>query len=244
MSFSSWRGTIGCIKPTMRPGSLEELIRILPEGIGVIPLFLDIKRGARDELDRAVHNYEPLIARLAEEGVDLVHPEGAPPFMLLGHRGEAELVAGWEKTYKTQVFTSGTNQIRALNALGVRKFVGVSYFSGAINEVFGRYFTDAGFEVLSMSGIDVPFASVGSLSAETVYTHIKRSFLAHRDEAEGIYLLGSGWRVLPIIDMLERDLGVPVVHPVPARCWEIQHRLAIRQPVAGYGRLLAEMLPG
>ena len=244
MAFSSWRGTIGCIKPTMRPGSLEELIRILPEGVGVIPLFLDIKKGSKDELDRAVTGYEPMIARLVEEGVDLIHPEGAPPFMLLGHKGEAELVAGWEKTYKTQIFTSGTNHVRALKALGIQRFVGASYFGGKINEVFGRYFTDAGFDVLSMQGIDVPFTEVGSLSPETVYSMIKRMYLPHRGEAQGIYLLGSGWRVLPIIDRLEQDLGVPVIHPVPARCWEIQHRLSIRQPVRGYGRLLAEMLPG
>jgi maleate cis-trans isomerase len=50
--------------------------------------------------------------------------------------------------------------------------------------------------------------------------------------------------VLDVIDMLEQDLGVPVVHPIPARCWEIQLRLSIRQPVQGYGRLLAEMMPG
>ena len=54
-------------------------------------------------------------------------------------------------------------------------------------------------------------------------------------------LLGSGWRVLEIIDTLEEDLGVPVIHPVPARCWEIQRRLTINQPVKGYGRLLAEL---
>jgi maleate isomerase len=228
----------------MRPGSLEELIRILPDGIGVIPLFLDIKKGAKDELDRAVHGYEPLIARLVEEGVDLVHPEGAPPFMLLGHSKEAELIARWEETYKTQIFTSGTNHIRALKALGIRRFVGASYFGGGINEVFARYFTDAGFEVLAMEGIDVPFTEVGTLSPETVYAHIKKIFLPHRGKADGIYLLGSGWRVLPIIDLLEQDLGVPVLHPVPARCWEIQHRLAIRQPVKGYGKLLAEMIPG
>jgi hypothetical protein len=35
-----------------------------------------------------------------------------------------------------------------------------------------------------------------------------------------------------------------VVHPVPARCWEIQHRLSVRQRVPGFGRLLAEMIPG
>ena len=94
-----------------------------------------------------------------------------------------------------------------------------------------------------MEGIDVPFDKVGQLSPEEVYAHVKRAFLKHR-KADAIYLLGTGWRVLPVIDLLEQDLGVPVVHPVPARCWEIQHRLSIRQPVAGFGRLLAEMVQG
>ena len=49
MAFSSWRGIIGIIKPTMRPGGLEDMIRILPEGIGVIPLFNNITRGDRAE---------------------------------------------------------------------------------------------------------------------------------------------------------------------------------------------------
>jgi hypothetical protein len=62
MAFTSWRGVVGCIKPTLRPGGLEELIRMLPEGIGVLPLFLNISKGTTDEFKRAVAPYEPLIA--------------------------------------------------------------------------------------------------------------------------------------------------------------------------------------
>src|SRR5688572_32347106 len=194
----------------MRPGSVEELCRILPEGIGIIPLFLDIQRGAREEFTTILKSYEPLIAKLAEHEVDLIHPEGAPPFMVLGYAGEAELLKKWDQTYRTPMFTSGTNHIRALHALKVKRFVGASYFAGNINETFGKYFVDAGFDVLAMEGIDVPFKEVGNLSAELVYSHVKKAFLKHRKEAQGIYLLGSGWRVMGIIDLLERDLGVPV----------------------------------
>jgi maleate isomerase len=243
MSFTSWRGVLGCIKPTKRPGSLEELIRMLPEGIGVIPLFLGIKEGTTEEFKRAAAPFEPLVAELAELGCDLIHPEGAPPFMLLGYKGEAELLKKWEKKYKVPLFTSGTNHVRALKALKAKRFVGATYFTGKINDMFAKYFVEAGFDVLGMEGIDVPFEQIGQLSSHEVYAHVKRAFLKQR-KAEAIYLLGSGWRVLPVIEMLEQDLGVPVIHPVPARCWEIQHRLSINQPVAGYGRLLAEMIPG
>jgi maleate isomerase len=244
MAFTSWRGVLGCIKPTMRPGSLEELIRMLPEGIGVIPLYIGIKEGTTDEFKRMVAPFEPKVKELAELGCDLIHPEGAPPFMLLGHKRETALLAGWEREYKVPVFSSGSNHVRALKALKVKRFVGVTYFTGKINDVFANYFLEAGFDVLAMEGISTPFDQVGSLSSQEVYAHVKRAFLKHRKTAQAIYLLGSGWRVLPVIDLLEQDLDVPVIHPVPARCWEIQHRLSIRQPVKGFGRLLAEMIPG
>src|SRR4051794_8461816 len=76
MAYTSWRGVVGCVKPTMRPGGIEELIRILPEGVCLLPLFLDIRKGTVDEFKRAVEPYEPLVARLAEAKVDLIHPEG------------------------------------------------------------------------------------------------------------------------------------------------------------------------
>ena len=241
MAFTSWRGLVGCIKPTMRPGGLEELIRMLPEGIGIIPLFLDISEGSTDEFKRVPATVEPLVAKLAKQGCDIIHPEGAPPFMMLGYDGEARLIAEWERKFGKQIFTSGTNHVRALRALNIKRFVGATYFTGPINDMFAKYFTDAGFETLGMEGISTAFENVGQLSSHEVYAHVKACFLKNPG-AQAIYLLGSGWRVLPIIDLLEQDLGVPVIHPVPARCWEIQRRLNVRQPVTGYGRLLAEMV--
>jgi maleate cis-trans isomerase len=98
----------------------------------------------------------------------------------------------------------------------------------------------AGFQIASMEPIEVPFDQVGQLTPEQVYAHVKRMFLANRG-ADGIYIQGGGWRMTPIIDMLERDLGVPVVISSTADCWEIQKTLSINEPREGLGRLLAEL---
>ncbi|MFQ5542197.1 MAG: hypothetical protein ACE5E2_05155 [Candidatus Binatia bacterium] len=240
MAYTSWRGVLGLIKPTMRPGSLEEFIRLLPEGIGVIPLFLGIKRGTEDEFRQVMDAYEVKIAELASLEVDLVHPEGAPPFMVQGYKGEQEIVKRWEEKYKIPIVTAGMSQIEALRALNLRRIVGVTYFTGNINDTFSRYFVEAGFNVDAMEGVPVPFEEVGRLSSQEVYAHTKRVFLKY-PKAEGIYMLGSGWRTMDIISLLEQDLQVPVVHPVPTRVWAIQKRLHVRQPATGYGRLLEEM---
>src|SRR5688500_17269962 len=91
---------------------------------------------------------------------NLVRPSGATPFMMFGNEKEKELIGGWEKKYNVPMFTSGQNHVRALRTLGMKKFVGASYFPEKMNNVFARYFTDAGFQVLAMEGIDLPFAAV------------------------------------------------------------------------------------
>ena len=43
MSSGTWRGTVGVVKPTYGSGSLVEFIRLLPEGVGCIPMYAGIK---------------------------------------------------------------------------------------------------------------------------------------------------------------------------------------------------------
>lgn len=240
MVFASWRGVVGVVKPTHRPGSLEEFIRLLPEGIGVVPVYLNFQRGTEDEFRAALKAVEEKVSELAKEGVDLIHPEGAPPFMVQGYKGEAKLIADWETSYKIPMVTAGQTQVEALRALKVKKFVGVTYFVNSVNEITKRYFQDAGFDVLAMEGMSVAFEDVGRLASQEIYAHTRKVFLNHQD-ADGIYMLGTGWRCLDIIRLLEEDLQVPVVHPVPARVWSIQKRLHVRQRKSGYGKLLEEM---
>lgn len=241
MSYTSWRGTVGVIKPTHRPGSLEEFIRLLPEGIGVLPTYVGFKRGDTEEFRAALAAYEERVDELAKLGVDLIHPEGAPPFMVHGFKREAEVIREWEKKYRVPMVTASQTQVEALHALKAKKIVGVTYFTGDINDMFSRYFQEAGFNVMAMEGIAVAFEDVGRLSSQEVYAHTKKAFLKHPG-AEAIYMLGSGWRTLDIIHVIEEDLEVPVVHPVPARVWAVQKRLHVKQPVKGFGRLLEQML--
>jgi maleate cis-trans isomerase len=238
--FASWRGVVGVVKPTHRPGSLEEFIRLLPEGIGVVPVYLNFKRGTEDEFRAALNAIEGKVAELAREGVDLIHPEGAPPFMVHGYRGEEKIIKAWEARYNTPMVTAAQTQVEALRALKVKKFLGVTYFIGKVNDITTGYFQDAGFDVLAMEGMAVAFEDVGRLASQEIYAHTRKAFLANPD-AEAIYMLGTGWRCLDIIHLLEEDLQVPVIHPVPARVWAVQKRLHVRQPVKGFGRLLEEM---
>jgi maleate cis-trans isomerase len=56
-------------------------------------------------------------------------------------------------------------------------------------------------------------------------------------------MLGSAWKTVALVEGLEQETGLPLVHAGPARTWETQLRLGLRHKIRGYGRLLAEM-PG
>jgi maleate cis-trans isomerase len=133
MAFSSWRGVVGMINPTLRPGVTEEVIRLLPEGIGLIPLFLNVRRGTADEFETLMPAYEELVAVLAECGCDLIHPHGAPPFMVQGRRREAEIIKTWERKYKTPIMSVAQNHVNALKTLKAKTIIGATYFPPNLN---------------------------------------------------------------------------------------------------------------
>ena len=239
MSFTLWRGVVGMVRPTRRPGTLEELIRILPEGIGIVPLMLNFKADSKAEFLKSLPQYEAFAAELAEQGVDLIMLLGAPPFILIGPKGEAELTARLEKRFKTSVVTDPQMHVAGLRAMKIKKFIGASY-SSLQNEIVLDYMTKADFRVLSMEPIDVPFDQVAQISIEALYAHVKRLYRAH-PEADGVYIQGGGWQTARVVELLEKDLGIPVVHATICNAWQIHKRLSVRETKPGYGRLLAEL---
>jgi maleate isomerase len=238
---SNWRGLVGCVKPRADSSSLVELIRLLPDGIGIVPVYLNFAYGTREELANSYANYEKNVAYLAEQHCNLISIEGAPPFMILGAEGETKLIEQWKQKYKTDMFTSSQNQVSVLKAMKVKKILGITAFGADLNRTYAKYFEDNGIGVAAMEGIDVAFNAIGDVPSEAIYSFIKTKFL-QRSDADAVYVLGSSLDVLKIVAILEQDLGVPVVSPIAARIWEIQRRLHVRQPIKGYGTLL-ETLP-
>ena len=54
MFYDYWQGMVGIIKPTKGLGSLVELIKMLPDEIGLIPLFNRLRRGKIEEFQSLI----------------------------------------------------------------------------------------------------------------------------------------------------------------------------------------------
>jgi maleate cis-trans isomerase len=238
----NYRGTVGIVNPTRRAAWIDEFHELLPEGIGIIPSFLNLREQTESEFLGVLEETAARVTELAGLGPDLIHPIGAPVFMVHGFDGEQRIIADWEKQHGIPMFTSGQSHVNALRALGIKRFVGLSPLSPRINEIATQYFRDAGFDVLALDAVARPQGEAGMIPWQEVYRRAKKLFLEHNG-ADGIYFISSGWHIMEAVLKLEQDLGVPVVHPVTARVWEIQRRLLVREPVLGGSHLLEELPP-
>jgi maleate isomerase len=171
---SNWRGLVGCVKPTVNSSSLVEMIRLLPLGIGIVPVYLNFTEGTRQEMQNSYANYEKNVAYLASQHCDTISIEGAPPFMILGPDGEAKFVDGWRQKYKTDMFTSSQNQVNVLRAMKIKKILGITPFGPDLNKSYAKYFEDCSIGVVAMEGMDVSFRSIPDVPSEVIYSFIKR----------------------------------------------------------------------
>jgi maleate isomerase len=236
---------VGVIKPSHGSSSLQDLKSLLPGDIELVSDYMGFTHYSEDEFDKAMVLYGEKVAGLAAKGVDLIHPEGAPPFMLKGRPAETRLIAEWQKKYGLQVFTTGTTQVAAMRALGIKRFVGYTPFDvdSKLADAFRRYFVDAGFEPLGMGNPVGSMEQLYKLTGDQIVDWLVSDFRKLAPKPEAVYILGSGWRALDAIEKMEAALGVPVLHPVVVRCWYILQTLGRAKPIKGKGRLLAMMPP-
>jgi len=240
MSEASTNGVVGFVKPTTQgSGSHDALVRLLPSSVRCHTRYCGIQDGTVEEFQTVMPQYERAVAEVASLKVDLIHPEGTPPFMLHGHCGEQRIVQTWEGKYGIPVFTSGMNQIRAMKALGAKRIVGAGYDS-ITGPIVEQYFRDAGFEVIAIEKVKATWEEVGLLTDAQMIETMADIFHRHPG-GQVMYLQGSKWPSLEVVDRLEQKIRAPVVQAVAARCWEIQLRFGLKQRVSGYGQLLAEM---
>lgn len=238
--YYGWRGIVGMVKPTFRPGSTEDFIRLMPEGVGVIPLRVGVREGTEQVFLNALETVKQRVAELAEIGVDVIVISGTPLTMLYGREGDARITQELQEKHGIPIITSTRSLLNAFQALRVHSMVITTYLSEDLNEKIGKFFAEAGFDVRAVRGYTVPFANVGRIPPQEIYAFAKKAFLA-AGGADSVFLYGAGWRTLPIIEVLEQDLGVKVVTNVPAEVWATLKQLRIHTPVEGYGTLLREL---
>jgi maleate isomerase len=134
--------------------------------------------------------------------------------------------------------TTTTAVVRALRTLGLKRIAVATPYNDEINDRLAGYFNAAGFEIVSMKGerIEDPW-EICERTPETIFSHVKSADVA---EADGVFVSCADYRVGPVTDALEKELGKPVIGAIQASYWDAKRLAGIQTQTEGWGSLVWE----
>ena len=235
-----WRARLGFLLPPGNPTVEPEMIALAPEGVSV-HFHRMAAHGApgslegQDERTRTIiDNIDGSIELLASVEPNVIVVAHTATSYYLGRRGEADLLARLEKSAGKRVITAFGSVLRALERLKVRRLaLGAPY--SAQTTLQGKANLEAhGLEVVNFANLQ----GVTNIYDETAERAYGLARLVDREDAEAVFLSGTGMPTLPVLELLEQDLGKPVISSASAMMWHALRLAGVRQSISGYGRLL------
>jgi maleate isomerase len=110
------------------------------------------------------------------------------------------------------------------------------WFDDELNDLGAAYFRSQGFEVVSSESADL-VNDPGRIEPGAIIEWISRHL---SDDAEAVFIGGSGFRAARAIEALEERLARPVLESNQVLLWAILAKVDADFAVAGYGRLLSQ----
>ncbi|GAB3302333.1 MULTISPECIES: arylmalonate decarboxylase [Pseudoclavibacter] len=135
--------------------------------------------------------------------------------------------------------TTGASACRAaLEALDVKKISVFSPYQPVADEWVDQYFTEAGFDVVKVTGLRCPTAT--SIASVTPRDLVKVLEEIDTPETEAIVQVGTNLSFIRMADEAETWLGKPVVAINTATVWHTLRQAGFTDTVGGYGTIIRE----
>ena len=229
-----WRMRLGMLLPSSNPVGEPEVAAMLPPGISLHTTRLKLAGSTAEELLAMTAKVEEGAALLADAGVDLI-----------GFNCTAVSTFDEAMAENIRVRISAASAVPAIStadgilagfkAFGAQRVVLLSPYIDAVNEREVAFLARHDIEVLGHSGLGL-LEGQGMASIEPGEWY--RRALAMRDSRADVYFIScTAIRVLPIIDLLERDLGKPVLTSNQALVWHALRTSGFRDAPPGLGTL-------
>jgi maleate isomerase len=235
-----WRKRIGFISPSVLEVIPYDFYRLAPEGIGLVGVTCNIEGWADDQYESALGTVDRLATYLASRQVDFIIHSGAPLVVSRGKGFDLELIERIKNLTGIPATTTVRAAIDGLHHLGIKSLVLASPFPEELNRRVADFLSAYGFSVRHTATLNVGFKELQNVPPSVIYRFASEAAAA-APEADGVYMPCPQWPVADVVDILERDIRKPVVASDPADFWSAFRELAIRDPIRGYGRLLASL---
>jgi maleate cis-trans isomerase len=231
----------GLISPNFSEDTLEDVYKVFPPGIRIEGRTLKVEKYADDEFRRAETMLADLLRDLARHPLDFLMITGELFLSYKGPGSDLDILDMVKTITAVPASTVLTAVVRGCHALELKRIVMASPFPEDQDERLVKFLAHYDIEVVAFRGLACPNADViWELPPASGY-ELAASLLSEYPNVDGIYMPCNKWRVVSVIERLEKDHGKPVVSNTQAWVWEALRLMNIARPIAGYGRLLSEL---
>jgi maleate isomerase len=235
------RAKIGHVAPSRGDTLVYEFYRMFPEGFMLLNSTGTIRQLVDTDFDKQLRRIEEATVDLAENQCDAIIIGGSPLFTKLGYGSDIQM--GNELTKKTGVPVAAgiTGEIEALRSLNLKKLVVATPHEDELNQRMKRFLEASGFEVLKIEGYGIRKNSeLTDMPLHAAY-RIAKKLYEQASDADGIFVPCPRWPTITDVDLLEKEIGKPVVTSCQAYIWHAMRLCHIRDTITGYGRLMESL---
>lgn len=237
-SYYGWRARIGLLVPSVNVVMEPELNLMAPEGVSIHSSRLVISGPSSCE------SYANMSAQAGEAASRFRMID--PTIIIFGCtscsfiENGMEIKQAIEKEIGVSAITTSEAVIRALHHLNVHSVAVATPYVDFINEEEKTWLESEGLNITDLQGLELGKNEydrklIGRQPAEFAYALASRVARSHPD---CVFISCTNFATAPVIDSLERDLGIPVVTSNQASLWAALRGAGLNLRVEGYGSLL------
>lgn len=237
-----WRARLGFLVPPGNPTVETEMIALAPAGVSV-HFHRMTAQGAtgslegQDERNRMmVDNIGGSVEHIAMVDPDVIVIAHTATSYYLGREREAELLTRLQRSTGKRIVTAFGSVVEALRRLNIRRVALGTPYSPETTLQGKAHLEAHGFEVVNFANLP----NVTNIYDETAERAYRLARLVDREDADAVFLSGTGLPTLPALEPLEQDLGKPAISSASAMMWHALRSAGVGQSIPGYGRLLTQ----
>jgi maleate isomerase len=230
----------GLLVPATNTTCEVDLWRALPEGVSLHSHRLWLTDWRDDEASMARMNED--VAHAAEHlmaaSVDVIAYGCTSGSFFAGPGHDAEIAGRIGGSGEVPVVVASPATVSALRALDAGRVSVATPYPPWIAERLRAYYEAAGLEILSTE-CDAEAADSGArgINEQPLERIAEMARRALAPGADALFLSCTAWRAFELVEILEAELGVPVVTSNQALAWACLRELSLDTTQSGLGAL-------